>query len=135
VGPPNKLIQQLISFEMRLTTIPSAGISGLSGCEIYTGDGQKANPPRALARHSQAIVGHQPGQGAIGPDSCSAKRGCGYHEDAAIAALRESFTPFVNHLRSAAMRLVWVAAMQPKQRLCRSRARLGNRGGHPPASV
>ncbi|BEV36044.1 cob(I)yrinic acid a,c-diamide adenosyltransferase [Synechococcus sp. M16CYN] len=78
-----------------------------SGIEIYTGEG-KGKSTSALGKALQAI-----GRGISQDESHRVlilqwlKGGTGYTEDAAIAALRESYPHLVDHLRSGRDAIVW----------------------------
>lgn len=86
---------------------------GLDGIEIYTGDG-KGKSTSALGKALQAI-----GRGISLDKSHRVlilqwlKGGSGYTEDAAIAALRESYPHLVDHLRSGRDAIVWRGQQQP----------------------
>ncbi len=90
----------------------SAG-RGLDGIEIYTGEG-KGKSTSALGKALQAI-----GRGISQDKSHRVlilqwlKGGNGYTEDAAIAALRESYPHLVDHLRSGRDAIVWRGQQQP----------------------
>ena len=83
------------------------GERGLDGIEIYTGEG-KGKSTSALGKALQAI-----GKGISQDKSHRVlilqwlKGGSGYTEDAAIAALRESYPHLVDHLRSGRDAIVW----------------------------
>ncbi|AAQ00769.1 ATP:corrinoid adenosyltransferase [Prochlorococcus marinus subsp. marinus str. CCMP1375] len=83
------------------------------GIEIYTGEG-KGKSTSALGKALQAI-----GKGISQDKSHRVlilqwlKGGNGYTEDAAIAALRESYPHLVDHLRSARDAIVWRGQQQP----------------------
>ncbi len=83
------------------------------GIEIYTGDG-KGKSTSALGKALQAI-----GRGISQDKSHRVlilqwlKGGDGYTEDAAIAALRESYPHLVDHLRSGRDAIVWRGQQQP----------------------
>jgi cob(I)alamin adenosyltransferase len=87
--------------------------SGLDGIEIYTGEG-KGKSTSALGKALQAI-----GRGISQDKSHRVlilqwlKGGSGYTEDAAIAALRESYPHLVDHLRSGRDAIVWRGQQQP----------------------
>ncbi|MCX5947308.1 MAG: cob(I)yrinic acid a,c-diamide adenosyltransferase [Cyanobacteria bacterium] len=86
---------------------------GLDGIEIYTGEG-KGKSTSALGKALQAI-----GRGISQDKSHRVlilqwlKGGTGYTEDAAIAALRESYPHLVDHLRSGRDAIVWRGQQQP----------------------
>ena len=79
----------------------------IGGIEIYTGEG-KGKSTSALGKALQAI-----GRGISQDKSHRVlilqwlKGGSGYTEDAAIAALRESYPHLVDHLRSGRDAIVW----------------------------
>ncbi|MFM7731984.1 MAG: cob(I)yrinic acid a,c-diamide adenosyltransferase [Cyanobium sp.] len=91
----------------------TGGERGLDGIEIYTGDG-KGKSTSALGNALQAI-----GLGISQDKSHRVlilqwlKGGSGYTEDAAIAALRESYPHLVDHLRSGRDAIVWRGQQQP----------------------
>ena len=84
-----------------------------SGIEIYTGEG-KGKSTSALGKGLQAI-----GKGISQDKSHRVlilqwlKGGAGYTEDAAIAALRESYPHLVDHLRSGRDAIVWRGQQEP----------------------
>jgi cob(I)alamin adenosyltransferase len=90
--------------------IPAAGLDGI---EVYTGEG-KGKSTSALGKALQAI-----GRGISQDKSHRVlilqwlKGGSGYTEDAAIAALRESYPHLVDHLRSGRDAIVWRGQQQP----------------------
>jgi cob(I)alamin adenosyltransferase len=94
---------------------PEGGLAdrGLDGIEIYTGEG-KGKSTSALGKALQAI-----GRGISQDKSHRVlilqwlKGGSGYTEDAAIAALRESYPHLVDHLRSGRDAIVWRGQQQP----------------------
>ena len=83
------------------------------GIEIYTGEG-KGKSTSALGKALQAI-----GRGISQDKSHRVlilqwlKGGSGYTEDAAIAALRDSYPHLVDHLRSGRDAIVWRGQQQP----------------------
>ncbi len=85
----------------------------IGGIEIYTGEG-KGKSTSALGKALQAI-----GRGISQDKSHRVlilqwlKGGSGYTEDAAIAALRESYPHLVDHLRSGRDAIVWRGQQQP----------------------
>ena len=85
----------------------------VGGIEIYTGEG-KGKSTSALGKALQAI-----GRGISQDKSHRVlilqwlKGGSGYTEDAAIAALRESYPHLVDHLRSGRDAIVWRGQQQP----------------------
>ncbi|MFZ9713284.1 MAG: cob(I)yrinic acid a,c-diamide adenosyltransferase, partial [Vulcanococcus sp.] len=87
--------------------------AGLEGVEVYTGEG-KGKSTSALGKALQAI-----GRGISQDKSHRVlilqwlKGGSGYTEDAAIAALRESYPHLVDHLRSGRDAIVWRGQQQP----------------------
>ncbi len=110
-GAPQKLVQMAdLHSEMRAHRGPQQGLEGL---EIYTGEG-KGKSTSALGKGLQAI-----GRGISQDKSHRVlilqwlKGGSGYTEDAAIAALRESYPHLVDHLRSGRDAIVWRGQQQP----------------------
>ena len=87
--------------------------SNVCGIEIYTGEG-KGKSTSALGKALQAI-----GRGISQDKSHRVlilqwlKGGSGYTEDAAIAALRESYPHLVDHLRSGRDAIVWRGQQKP----------------------
>jgi cob(I)alamin adenosyltransferase len=87
--------------------------AGIDGFEVYTGEG-KGKSTSALGKALQAI-----GRGISQDKSHRVlilqwlKGGSGYTEDAAIAALRESYPHLVDHLRSGRDAIVWRGQQQP----------------------
>ncbi len=85
----------------------------IGGIEIYTGEG-KGKSTSALGKALQAI-----GRGISQDKSHRVlilqwlKGGSGYTEDAAIAALRESYPHLVDHLRSGRDAIVWRGQQEP----------------------
>lgn len=110
-GAPRPLVQLAdLHSEMRAHSGPERGLEGL---EIYTGEG-KGKSTSALGKGLQAI-----GRGISQDKSHRVlilqwlKGGSGYTEDAAIAALRESYPHLVDHLRSGRDAIVWRGQQQP----------------------
>ncbi len=85
----------------------------IGGIEVYTGEG-KGKSTSALGKALQAI-----GKGISQDKSHRVlilqwlKGGSGYTEDAAIAALKESYPHLVDHLRSGRDAIVWRGQQQP----------------------
>ena len=119
-GAPRPLIQLAdLHSEMRAHRRQSSAAGedqqpqGLDGIEIYTGEG-KGKSTSALGKVLQAI-----GRGISQDKSHRVlilqwlKGGSGYTEDAAIAALRESYPHLVDHLRSGRDAIVWRGQQLP----------------------
>ena len=123
-GAPRPLVQIAdLHSEMRAHRRPDAPaaleptgepvLAGLEGVEVYTGEG-KGKSTSALGKALQAI-----GRGISQDKSHRVlilqwlKGGNGYTEDAAIAALRESYPHLVDHLRSGRDAIVWRGQQQP----------------------
>jgi cob(I)alamin adenosyltransferase len=114
-GAPANLVQLAdLHSEMRAHRRIDRGEAGrLEGIEIYTGEG-KGKSTSALGKALQAI-----GRGISQDKSHRVlilqwlKGGSGYTEDAAIAALRESYPHLVDHLRSGRDAIVWRGQQQP----------------------
>lgn len=113
-GAPRQLVQLAdLHSEMRAHRRPDGDTIGLAGIEIYTGEG-KGKSTSALGKALQAI-----GRGISQDKSHRVlilqwlKGGSGYTEDAAIAALRESYPHLVDHLRSGRDAIVWRGQQQP----------------------
>ncbi|MFM7675470.1 MAG: cob(I)yrinic acid a,c-diamide adenosyltransferase [Synechococcus sp.] len=121
-GAPRQLVQLAdLHSEMRAHRRPDGDpgeplpwqARGLDGIEIYTGEG-KGKSTSALGKALQAI-----GRGISQDKSHRVlilqwlKGGSGYTEDAAIAALRESYPHLVDHLRSGRDAIVWRGQQQP----------------------
>jgi len=117
---PRELIKVAeLHSEMRAHRLPdgksydSFSIGSPGGIEIYTGEG-KGKSTSALGKALQAI-----GKGISQDKSHRVlilqwlKGGNGYTEDAAIAALRESYPHLVDHLRSGRDAIVWRGQQQP----------------------
>jgi len=119
-GAPRPLVQLAdLHSEMRAHRRQSSAAGeeqqpqGLDGIEIYTGEG-KGKSTSALGKGLQAI-----GRGISQDKSHRVlilqwlKGGSGYTEDAAIAALRESYPHLVDHLRSGRDAIVWRGQQLP----------------------
>ncbi len=93
--------------EMKPHQHPTARAAGITGIEIYTGAG-KGKSTSALGKALQAI-----GRGISQDQSHRVliiqwlKGGIGYTEDAAIAALRQSYPNLVDHQRCGGDAIVW----------------------------
>ncbi|MEM7727306.1 MAG: cob(I)yrinic acid a,c-diamide adenosyltransferase [Cyanobacteria bacterium P01_A01_bin.45] len=93
--------------EMKPQEHPIAEEQGITGIEIYTGGG-KGKSTSALGKALQAI-----GRGINHPGSTRVlimqwlKGGKGYTEDAAIAALHQSYPDVVDHQRCGRDAIVW----------------------------
>lgn len=98
--------------EMKPHDHPSAADQGISGIEIYTGAG-KGKSTSALGKALQAI-----GRGISQDKSHRVlilqwlKGGTGYTEDAAIAALQQSYPNLVDHQRCGRDAIVWRGQQQ-----------------------
>ncbi|MEB3163127.1 MAG: cob(I)yrinic acid a,c-diamide adenosyltransferase [Prochlorothrix sp.] len=98
--------------EMKAHHHLAAEASGISGIEIYTGDG-KGKSTSALGKALQAI-----GRGISQDKSHRVlilqwlKGGTGYTEDSAIAALQQSYPTLVDHQRSGRDAIVWRGQQQ-----------------------
>ena len=98
--------------EMKPHDHPTAAEQGISGIEIYTGAG-KGKSTSALGKALQAI-----GKGISQDQSHRVliiqwlKGGTGYTEDAAIAALSQSYPNLVDHQRCGRDAIVWRGQQQ-----------------------
>lgn len=98
--------------EMKPHDHPTAAEQGISGIEIYTGAG-KGKSTSALGKALQAI-----GRGISQDQSHRVliiqwlKGGTGYTEDAAIAALHQSYPNLVDHQRCGRDAIVWRGQQQ-----------------------
>ena len=118
-GAPRQLVQladlhsEMRPHQRQSQTSDGPIPEGLDGIEIYTGEG-KGKSTSALGKALQAI-----GRGISQDKSHRVlilqwlKGGSGYTEDAAIAALRESYPHLVDHLRSGRDAIVWRGQQQP----------------------
>jgi cob(I)alamin adenosyltransferase len=118
-APRRLVLMADLHSEMRAHRRPSPAsdafipITPQGGIEIYTGEG-KGKSTSALGKALQAI-----GRGISQDKSHRVlilqwlKGGSGYTEDAAIAALRESYPHLVDHLRSGRDAIVWRGQQQP----------------------
>jgi cob(I)alamin adenosyltransferase len=112
-GAPQPLLEIAdLHSEMKPQHHPHAVAHGLEGIEIYTGDG-KGKSTSALGKTLQAI-----GKGISQDKSHRVlilqwlKGGSGYTEDAAIAALRQSYPNLVDHQRCGRDAIVWRGQQQ-----------------------
>ena len=112
-GAPQPLLDSAdLHSEMKPRPHPEAAHHGIEGIEIYTGDG-KGKSTSALGKALQAI-----GRGISQDKSHRVlimqwlKGGQGYTEDAAIAALRQSYPDLVDHQRCGRDAIVWRGQQQ-----------------------
>ncbi|MDG2990381.1 cob(I)yrinic acid a,c-diamide adenosyltransferase [Candidatus Synechococcus calcipolaris G9] len=112
-GTPQSLLNIAdLHSEMKPHFHPTAIDRGIEGIEIYTGDG-KGKSTSALGKALQAI-----GKGISRDQSHRVlimqwlKGGKGYTEDAAIAALKESYPNLVDHQRCGRDAIVWRGQQQ-----------------------
>lgn len=112
-GAPQSLLDIAdLHSEMRPHHHPNAAIHGIEGVEIYTGAG-KGKSTSALGKALQAI-----GRGISQDKSHRVlimqwlKGGIGYTEDAAIAALHQSYPNLVDHQRCGRDAIVWRGQQQ-----------------------
>ncbi len=112
-GAPQQLLDIAdLHSEMKPHYHPNAAKQGLSGIEIYTGAG-KGKSTSALGKALQAI-----GRGISQDQSHRVlimqwlKGGTGYTEDAAIAALQQSYPNLVDHQRCGRDAIVWRGQQQ-----------------------
>ncbi len=112
-GAPQQLLDIAdLHSEMKPHYHPTAAAQGISGIEIYTGAG-KGKSTSALGKALQAI-----GKGISQDKSHRVlimqwlKGGSGYTEDAAIAALRQSYPNLVDHQRCGRDAIVWRGQQQ-----------------------
>jgi cob(I)alamin adenosyltransferase len=106
-APPQLLDIADLHSEMKPHYHPTAAAQGITGIEIYTGAG-KGKSTSALGKALQSI-----GKGISQDKSHRVlimqwlKGGTGYTEDAAIAALRQSYPDLVDHQRCGQDAIVW----------------------------
>jgi cob(I)alamin adenosyltransferase len=111
-APPALLDIADLHSEMKPHFHPTAAEQGIQGIEIYTGSG-KGKSTSALGKALQAI-----GRGISQDQSHRVlimqwlKGGSGYTEDAAIAAMRQSYPNLVDHQRSGRDAIVWRGQQQ-----------------------
>lgn len=112
-GAPQALLDIAdLHSEMRAHQHPNAAAHGIEGIEIYTGAG-KGKSTSALGKALQAI-----GKGISQDKSHRVlimqwlKGGSGYTEDAAIAALQQSYPSLVDHQRCGRDAIVWRGQQQ-----------------------
>lgn len=112
-GAPQALLDIAdLHSEMKPHFHPTAKEQGITGIEIYTGSG-KGKSTSALGKALQAI-----GRGISKDQSHRVlimqwlKGGQGYTEDAAIAALRQSYPNLVDHQRCGRDAIVWRGQQQ-----------------------
>jgi cob(I)alamin adenosyltransferase len=112
-GAPQALLDIAdLHSEMKPQHHPNALAHGIEGIEIYTGDG-KGKSTSALGKALQAL-----GKGISQDKSHRVlimqwlKGGNGYTEDAAIAALRQSYPNLVDHQRCGRDAIVWRGQQQ-----------------------
>lgn len=112
-GAPQPLLDIAdLHSEMKPRNSPNAAAHGIEGIEIYTGEG-KGKSTSALGKALQAI-----GRG-ISQDLSHRvlimqwlKGGSGYTEDAAIAAMRQTYPNLVDHQRCGRDAIVWRGQQQ-----------------------
>ncbi|MBD3882972.1 cob(I)yrinic acid a,c-diamide adenosyltransferase [Phormidium tenue FACHB-886] len=111
-APPSLLEIADLHSEMKPQHHPNAMAHGIEGIEIYTGAG-KGKSTSALGKALQAI-----GKGISQDKSHRVlilqwlKGGAGYTEDAAIAALHQSYPSLVDHQRCGRDAIVWRGQQQ-----------------------
>lgn len=112
-GAPQSLLDVAdLHSEMQAHYHPNAVAHGIDGIEIYTGSG-KGKSTSALGKALQAL-----GKGISQDKSHRVlimqwlKGGSGYTEDAAIAALRQSYPNLVDHQRCGRDAIVWRGQQQ-----------------------
>ncbi|AKG24768.1 cob(I)yrinic acid a,c-diamide adenosyltransferase [Calothrix sp. 336/3] len=106
-APPELLDIADLHSEMKPHHHPTAEAQGIGGIEVYTGAG-KGKSTSALGKALKAI-----GRGINHPGSTRVlimqwlKGGTGYTEDAALAALQQSYPEVVDHQRCGRDAIVW----------------------------
>jgi len=111
-APPALLEIADLHSEMKAHYHPRSPGDGVTGIEIYTGEG-KGKSTSALGKALQAI-----GKGISQDQSHRVlilqwlKGGMGYTEDSAIAALQQSYPNLVDHQRSGRDAIVWRGQQQ-----------------------
>lgn len=111
-APPALLEVADLHSEMKPQYYATSEIPGLSGIEIYTGDG-KGKSTSALGKALQAIgIGISQDKSHRVMIIQWLKGGKGYTEDSAIAALRQSYPNLVDHQRCGRDAIVWRGQQQ-----------------------
>ncbi|MEM1239192.1 MAG: cob(I)yrinic acid a,c-diamide adenosyltransferase [Cyanobacteria bacterium P01_H01_bin.26] len=111
-APPALLEVADLHSEMKPQHYATSEIPGLSGIEIYTGDG-KGKSTSALGKALQAIgIGISQDKSHRVMIIQWLKGGKGYTEDSAIAALRQSYPNLVDHQRCGRDAIVWRGQQQ-----------------------
>lgn len=111
-APPALLEVADLHSEMKPQYYATSDIPGLTGIEIYTGDG-KGKSTSALGKALQAIgIGISQDKSHRVMIIQWLKGGKGYTEDSAIAALRQSYPNLVDHQRCGRDAIVWRGQQQ-----------------------
>ncbi|MEM8612283.1 MAG: cob(I)yrinic acid a,c-diamide adenosyltransferase [Cyanobacteria bacterium P01_H01_bin.105] len=111
-APPALLEVADLHSEMKPQHYATSEIPGLTGIEIYTGDG-KGKSTSALGKALQAIgIGISQDKSHRVMIIQWLKGGKGYTEDSAIAALRQSYPNLVDHQRCGRDAIVWRGQQQ-----------------------
>ncbi|MEO0869061.1 MAG: cob(I)yrinic acid a,c-diamide adenosyltransferase [Cyanobacteria bacterium J06642_11] len=111
-APPALLEVVDLHSEMKPQHYATSEIPGLTGIEIYTGDG-KGKSTSALGKALQAIgIGISQDKSHRVMIIQWLKGGKGYTEDSAIAALRQSYPNLVDHQRCGRDAIVWRGQQQ-----------------------
>lgn len=112
-GAPQALLDIAdLHSEMKPHYHPNAAAHGIDGIEIYTGSG-KGKSTSALGKALQAIgkgISHDKSHRVLIMQWL--KGGAGYTEDAAIAALHQSYPNLVDHQRCGRDAIVWRGQQQ-----------------------